>query len=79
MDTTINNLAAQISKKGLALPVLLLLEMHKPLYGSLTLVFDALLPIFKPFCKAEQLSKFTEIFKSQESVDLLISELERVR
>lgn len=74
----ITNLARRIQSSGFVTPAIFFLEMTKPLalLGSHAMVFFG--PIVNAFIKADGYYRAAELFEEPESVEFLLSEIERL-
>lgn len=75
-DRLIDMLASLVVKRGLAVPAVFALEMHKPLcfFGSQMLLLGS--PILGSFLGFGRVLKFASLVEKRENVELLIRRIE---
>jgi hypothetical protein len=77
-DRMIESVAGRVVARGLGVPAVFLLEMHKPLcfFGSQLLLLGS--PILGPFIGFQRLLKFSALVESRENVERLIRRIEEI-
>ena len=75
-DRLIDTLASLVVKRGLGVPAVFALEMHKPLcfFGSQMLLLGS--PILRTFLGFGRVLKFASLVEKRENVELLIRRIE---
>ncbi len=78
-DAMIETIAGEVTKRGMTVPAILFLEMHKPLgfLAGQTLIFGAgfLAPIVGP----KNLQKWAKLIENPDDVERLIRRIETLR
>ena len=72
----IDEIAQAVSRRGLIMPAVCLLEMHRPLAGLLHFAVELGMPLLSLFCGASLARGFEKLLRSPAAVDQLINRLE---
>lgn len=75
-DILIDELAQKVVDKRLETPVIMFLEMHKPISFLASQAMVAAEPILVPLFGPEGVEKYRMLFDSPENVELLIERIE---
>ena len=78
-DALIEKMAQIVSRRGLSVPAILFLEMHKPLAylagQSIVLGSGFLAPLFGP----QNVQQYAKLFESRDNVERLIQRIEELQ
>lgn len=74
---TLDSIAQQIQKRGLAVPAIFFLELHKPLTGIASSMVTAANPLLRLLFQKENIESVQEILESSERIEDLIITIER--
>lgn len=69
-------IANEIRKRGLETPAILMLEMHRPLYGVASQALLAFSPFTAPLFGLQNVRDFSRLLGNREAMDLLIQKIE---
>jgi len=78
-DKLVEDLAQKIHRRGLHVPAILFLEMHKPLtyLGSQALILGS--GFLAPLFGAKNLQKFSKLFETRANVERLVRRIEELQ
>ncbi|MCE5315373.1 MAG: hypothetical protein ABFD49_06400 [Armatimonadota bacterium] len=74
----INSIAGKIVARRLETPVVLFLEMHKPLSFIASQTALVTMPFFAPFIGAQGMADFSKLLRDRENIDRLITRIEEL-
>jgi hypothetical protein len=74
---TLDQVASALKRRGLAMPAVLLLEMHRPLMGCMREMYTMVEPVALAVFGSTWMPVVRELLNSPEDVDRLIESLER--
>ena len=77
-EATIRSLAAQVHKRGMALPAIFFLEMYTPLSSVAHAAALVSSPMLIPFFGAERYQAALQVVGSRDALEQLIQEIERL-
>lgn len=75
-DALIDLVARKIVDRRLEMPVVLFLEMHKPLSFVASQAVLVAMPFLGPLIGGQQMANFSKLLQSRENIDLLIERIE---
>ena len=70
--------AAGVARRGLAVPAIFLLELHKPLSGLGHLVAEAFDPLTRCLVGSERAAAVLKLLESRDNVEFVIARLEEM-
>lgn len=75
-EELLESIATQITKRGLSVPAILALEMHRPLAFMLSQSMIALTPLFGPVVGLNRMQRFGRLLGEPGGVEALIRRIE---
>jgi hypothetical protein len=75
-DQLIERVATEVESRGLQIPAILFLEMHRPLAGVGSQAALAFSPFIAPFTGMDNLRSFSQLARNKEALERLICRLE---
>ncbi len=75
-DALLEKIAAQVVGRGLSVPAILALEMHRPMAFMLSQSMIALTPLFGPLVGLERMQTFGRLLAEPGGVEALIRRIE---
>lgn len=76
-EALIAKIAAEVTKRRLAIPAVMALEMHKPIFGYATGLGVVFAPFLGPILGVELYRDLNRLFRERGNVERLILEIER--
>ncbi len=74
--TSLDRLAAGVSRRGLEVPAIFLLELHKPLAGLGYLLAEAFDPLTRCLVGSERAGAVLKLLESRDNIEYVIKRLE---
>ncbi len=78
-ESLLDKAVAEIKKRKMEMPVILALEMHKPLSYVSSQMFIALSPLIVPFVGFEFMNDYSRLASKPENVEKLLVRLEQAK
>lgn len=75
---TLDAIVVSLSRRGLAVPAIFILELHKPLAGIGRLTVEAFDPLIRFVLGSERSAAVLELLQSRAHIEYVVRELERV-
>ena len=77
-DAIVDSIARKIVQRRLEMPVILLLETHKPLSFLASQGLLVAMPFLIPLIGPERIADFSKLLRKRENIDLLIQRIENM-
>jgi hypothetical protein len=75
---TLDAVVTAVTRRGLTVPAIFILELHKPLVGMGRLAVEAFDPLLRFVLGSERSSAMLELLQSRAHIEYVVRELERI-